>query len=100
AETEALVAGMLELPLDERRRVGAWVHRESGGIPGVAVERVRALADEDRLRREADGRWERESPPAAMEPAPPLPRAVPPGGVFVAREREMEKLEAALSRAM
>jgi predicted ATPase/DNA-binding SARP family transcriptional activator len=189
AETEALVAGMLELPLDDRRRLADWVQRESGGTPFYAVELVRALADEERLRETADGRWRLDSLPTAgslparvqdaiarklarvspdarrllsaaaraghgharalaaaagleeraaadaldellvrrllregphgYEPAhpllrrhlldaapapetspPPLPAAVPPGGVFVAREREMERLEAALARAV
>ena len=189
AETEALVAGMLELPLDERRRLGDWLHHESGGNPFYAVELVRALADEERLRCASDGSWRLDSLPAGdalpsrvqdaiarrlarlspdarrlltaaarirrghgqalasaaglderaaaaaldellvrrllretaqgyelthdllrrsvlaaaapAEAAPaPLPLAVPPGGVFVAREREMERLEAALARAI
>lgn len=189
AEMEALVASMLDLPLDDRRRLGVWVHRESAGYPLYAVELVRALADEERLRSASDGSWRLESlpdpdkvPPRVQEaiarglarvspdarrllsavaragrgqaraiaaaarlderaaadahdellarrllregphgyevahalirrslldsaPAPetsaaPLPAAVPPGGVFVARDREMERLDAALARAV
>ncbi|MFL5541206.1 MAG: AAA family ATPase, partial [Longimicrobiaceae bacterium] len=71
AETEALVAGMLELPADERQRLGGWIHREGGGNPFYSVELVRALADEGRLRLGADGSWRLESLPEGD--APPLP---------------------------
>jgi len=71
AETEALVAGMLELPADERQRLGGWIHREGGGNPFYSVELVRALADEGRLRLAADGSWRLESLPEGD--APPLP---------------------------
>jgi predicted ATPase/DNA-binding SARP family transcriptional activator len=98
AETETLVAGMLELSGDERQRLGGWIHRESEGNPSAAVELVRTLADEGRLRRAADGTWRLDSLPAdgATEPV----RATPADARFVARERELEQLEAALSRAV
>lgn len=70
-ETEALVAGMLELPPDERRRLGDWVHREGGGNPFYSVELVRALADEGRLQLAADGSWRLESLPEGDAPALP-----------------------------
>ena len=74
AETEALVAGMLELAADERRRLGEWIHREAGGNPFYSVELVRALADEGRLRLAADGSWSLASLPA--DDAPALPARV------------------------
>ena len=71
AETETLVAGMLELPPDEWRRLGNWIHREGGGNPFYSVELVRALADEGRLRLAADGGWRLDSLPEGDTPALP-----------------------------
>jgi predicted ATPase/DNA-binding SARP family transcriptional activator len=95
AETEVLVGSMLDLPVDERRRLAEWVHGEAGGNPSRSVEVIRALADDGRLHRAADGSWQ--VSPLATGPAV---RATPADARFVARERELEQLEAALSRAV
>ncbi len=56
-ETEALVAGMVDLRADDRARLARLVHADTGGNPGRATGRVRALADDGALVRGADGRW-------------------------------------------
>ncbi|HEV7588216.1 MAG TPA: AAA family ATPase, partial [Longimicrobium sp.] len=94
AETEVLVGSMVELPVDERRRLAEWVHREAGGNPSRSVELIRGLADDGRLQRGPDGSWRVSSLPAEAA------SAAPADARFVARERELDRLEAALAHAV
>jgi DNA-binding SARP family transcriptional activator/tetratricopeptide (TPR) repeat protein len=56
-EVEALLASMLELPLDERRTLATRLHQETGGLPLFIVETVAALVDEGYVAPDAGGRW-------------------------------------------
>lgn len=95
-ETEALVAGMLDLPPEDRARLAAHVHRESAGNPGRAVDLLRALADEGTLSRGADGGWAL----SAAELEARAPAALADEWAFVARAAELQRLEAALDAAV
>lgn len=57
ADVEALVGSMLALAADNRRTLAERLMTESGGIPFVVADRVRALVDDGQLVREADGSW-------------------------------------------
>ncbi|HEU4556810.1 MAG TPA: AAA family ATPase, partial [Longimicrobium sp.] len=94
-ETEALVAGMLDLPPEDRARLAAHVHAASAGNPGRAVDRVRALVDEGTITRGADG-W---SVPAAAALDAPGPAPLADEWAFVARAAELQRLDAALDGA-
>jgi len=94
-ETEALVAGMADLPAEDRARLARRIHIDSGGNPGRAVERVRALAGGGTLARGGDGRWT--FAPGDAEAS--VPAVLADAWSFVARGAELRRLEEALDAA-
>jgi predicted ATPase/DNA-binding SARP family transcriptional activator len=94
-ETETLVAGMTDLPAEERARLARRVHADSAGNPGRAVERVRALADDGTLARGGDGGWTL----ASIEAEASVPAVLADAWSFVARGDELRRLEEALDGA-
>ncbi|HET8655502.1 MAG TPA: diguanylate cyclase [Longimicrobiaceae bacterium] len=74
AETEAMLASMLELPRAELRPLAGALHVESGGNPFYVVELVSALVDEGYIHADAEERWRSSLPGAGL--ALPLPSSV------------------------
>lgn len=85
AQVEALLASALALPGDERRVLAARLHAESGGNPFYAIELLRALAEEGRLRPDPNGVWR-------LVPGPPGLHLPLPGSLRDAVGRRLAKL--------
>jgi DNA-binding SARP family transcriptional activator/tetratricopeptide (TPR) repeat protein len=56
-EVELLVGSILELPLEDKRRLASRLHAQGGGSPFYIVEMVSALADEGMLAPTERGEW-------------------------------------------
>jgi DNA-binding SARP family transcriptional activator len=69
SDVEAIVGSMVALGMEDRHRVAALIHADTGGLPHHVCAAVAALVDEHLLTVDQDGNW-RVSPALESRPLP------------------------------